>query len=59
VTAVSDAAAAWLALPASRAALGRIGQVPAPESPAGLARLVREDGARYARLIRSAGIRLE
>ena len=50
---------AWLATPTAQEALRRIGQVPDPGTPEQLRATVRADGARYARIIRETGVRIE
>ena len=56
---VNAAAGAWLRTPEAREALRRIGQEPDPSTPEGLRETVRADSARYGRIIRETGIRLE
>ncbi len=50
---------AWLGRAETTEALRRIGQVPDAGSPAALRATVRADGARYARIIRETGVRIE
>lgn len=50
---------AWLGRPETVEALRRIGQVPDAGSPEALRATVRADGARYARIIRETGVRID
>ena len=50
---------AWLGRPETTEALRRIGQVPDAGTPEQLRATVRADGARYARIIRETGVRIE
>jgi tripartite-type tricarboxylate transporter receptor subunit TctC len=54
-----DDAAAVLASPEVRASLEPLGALPAPTTPADLTRLIAEDGARWGKIVREAGIRPE
>ncbi len=56
---INTAMLAWLRLPETRAALGRVGQVPEPGTAEQLRETVRRDGARYARLIRQTGVTMD
>ncbi len=50
---------AWLAEPATAEALRAQGMVPTPATPAAFAELIARDHARWARVIRDAGIRAD
>lgn len=54
-----DDVAAVLASPEVRASLEPLGALPAPTTPAGLAALIAQDGARWGKVVRDAGIRPE
>lgn len=56
---INAAALACLATPETREALRRVGQVPEPGTPEELGATVRRDGARYARIIRETGVRID
>jgi tripartite-type tricarboxylate transporter receptor subunit TctC len=59
VALLNETLTAWLAEPATRAQLLSQGMAPMPLSPAALAALVRQDRARWAEVVRRAGITAE
>jgi tripartite-type tricarboxylate transporter receptor subunit TctC len=56
VVRLNEAGNAWLALPATREALAAQGMVPTADTPEAFATLIAADQARWARVIRDAGI---